>query len=422
MWLLSQLLRRGVQDGRLTVRDAAGGVHEFGPGPQTPDSPPDVAIRLTDKGAAFKIARDPALGAAEAYMDGRLELEDGSEIYDLLKLVTWNFRWARGNELHKITQQPKWKTWLDGRNHDRRAKRNVAHHYDLSDRLYDLFLDADRQYSCAYWRPGNQGDLARAQQDKMAHIAAKLLLEPGQRVLDIGSGWGGLALYLHKVSGVDVLGVTLSEEQLAVANQRAEAAGVADHVKFELIDYRKVTGAFDRVVSVGMFEHVGLPHYQDFFDQVADRLTPEGVALVHSIGRAAGPGATDSFMAKYIFPGGYAPALSQVLPRIEQAGLWTTDIEILRGHYALTTEAWYRTCVEKKDEIIALYDERFWRMWTFYLAGAAMAFRHMGQMVFQAQLSPSMSAVPATRDYIGETEQRYAILAEGPAASRVAGG
>ena len=352
MRLLSALLKRAIQAGKLTVTDYDGAKYVFGPGADEHGEPGDVAIRLTRKGASFKIARDPALGAAEAYMNGQLELEDGSDIHALLKLVTYNFRWIPGNALHKITQQPRWKTWLDGRNHARRAKRNVAHHYDLSDHLYELFLDANRQYSCAYWQPDNGDDLGRAQKDKMAHIAAKLVLKPGMRVLDIGCGWGGMALYLNKVAGVDVLGVTLSEEQLTVARQRAEAAGVSDKVKFELIDYRNVDGPFDRIVSVGMFEHVGLPQYQTYFSKVAELLDDDGVALVHSIGRADGPGATDSFMAKYIFPGGYVPALSEITPKIERAQLWVTDIEILRLHYARTCEAWYYKCVEKKEEII----------------------------------------------------------------------
>lgn len=413
MRLLSALLKRAILAGQLTITDYDGSVHVFGPGSDEAGEPGNVAIRLTEKGASGKIARDPALGAAEAYMHGRLEMEAGHEIHDLLKLVTYNFRWVPGNALHKITQQPRWKTWWDGRNHARRAKRNVAHHYDLSDHLYDIFLDANRQYSCAYWQPDNTKDLGRAQTDKLAHIAAKLLLKPGQRVLDIGCGWGGMALYLNKVADVDVLGVTLSEEQLAVARQRAEKAGVSDRVTFELIDYREVEGPFDRIVSVGMFEHVGVPQYQTYFSKISELLTEDGVALVHSIGRADGPGATDSFMAKYIFPGGYVPALSEITPRIEKAQLWVTDMEILRVHYARTCEAWYRTCVEKKDEITELYDEQFWRMWVFYLAGAAMAFRHMGQMVFQVQLAKSLEAVPITRDYIAETEQRYASLMAG---------
>lgn len=413
MRLLSALLKRAILAGQLTVTDHDGSVHVFGPGSDEHGKPGNVAIRLTQKGASGKIARDPALGAAEAFMHGRLEMEPGHEIYDLLNLVTYNFRWVPGNALHKITQQPRWKTWLDGRNHARRAKRNVAHHYDLSDHLYDIFLDANRQYSCAYWQPENKDNLARAQTDKLAHIAAKLLLKPGMRVLDIGCGWGGMALYLHKVAGVEVLGVTLSEEQLIVARKRAEAAGVSDKVKFELIDYREVEGPFDRIVSVGMFEHVGVPQYQTYFSKVADLLADNGVALIHSIGRADGPGATDSFMAKYIFPGGYVPALSEITPRIERAQLWVTDMEILRLHYARTCEAWYHTCVAKKQEIVDLYDEQFWRMWVFYLAGAAMAFRHMGQMVFQVQLAKSIDAVPMTRDYIADTERHYVRLVGG---------
>lgn len=413
MRLLSLLLKRAILAGQLRVTDYDGSEHVFGPGSDLAGEPGDVAIRLTRKDASGKIARDPALGAAEAYMNGHLVMEDGHDIHALLKLVTYNFRWVPGNKLHKITQQPRWKTWLDGRNHARRAKRNVAHHYDLSDHLYDLFLDANRQYSCAYWQPDNNGSLDRAQTDKLAHIGAKLLLKPDMKVLDIGCGWGGMALYLHKVSGAEVLGVTLSEEQVGVARARAEAAGVADKVKFQLIDYREVTGRFDRIVSVGMFEHVGVPQYQTFFSKVAELLTEDGVALVHSIGRADGPGATDSFMAKYIFPGGYVPALSEITPKIERAGLWLTDCEILRLHYARTCEAWYATCIEKKAEIVELYDEKFWRMWVFYLAGAAMAFRHMGQMVFQAQLARSIDTVPLTRDYIADTERHYARLMAG---------
>ncbi len=413
MRFLSTLLNRAILAGQLTITDFDGSTHVFGPGSDDHGEPGNVAISFTAKGTSGKIARDPALGAAEAYMQGRLEMEAGHDIHALLKLVTYNFRWIPGNKLHKITQQPRWKTWLDGRNHARRAKRNVAHHYDLSDHLYDLFLDQDRQYSCAYWQPDNDKDLNRAQTDKLNHIAAKLLLKPDMQVLDIGCGWGGLALHLNKISGAKVLGVTLSEEQVQVANKRAEDAGVADQVKFQLIDYRQVEGPFDRIVSVGMFEHVGVPQYQTFFSKIAELLNDEGVALIHSIGRADGPGATDSFMAKYIFPGGYVPALSEVTPKIERAQLWLTDCEILRVHYARTCEAWYKTCVEKKQEIVTLYDEEFWRMWTFYLAGAAMAFRHMGQMVFQIQLAKSMETVPITRDYIAETERDYTRLLAG---------
>ena len=296
--------------------------------------------------------------------------------------------------------------WLGQFNQAAKARRNVAHHYDLDDRLYDLFLDADRQYSCAYFTDP-AGDLEQAQHDKLAHIAAKLALKPDSRVLDIGCGWGGLALYLHRVSGADVLGVTLSEEQLKVARQRAAEAGVADRVRFELIDYRALTGRFDRIVSVGMFEHVGLPHYREFFDQVHALLADDGVALLHTIARADGPGATDPFTAKYIFRGGYAPALSQIVPRIERAWLWITDIEVLRLHYALTLEQWYRRCVARRAEIVALYDERFYRMWLFYLATATAAFRNDGHMNVQIQMTRRRDALPITRDYMAAAEARY---------------
>jgi cyclopropane-fatty-acyl-phospholipid synthase len=290
-------------------------------------------------------------------------------------------------------------------NSARQSKRNVAHHYDLSDRLYDLFLDRDRQYSCAYFTdPANT--LEQAQADKLAHIAAKLLLEPGHHVLDIGCGWGGLALYLHQRTGAEVLGVTLSEEQLKVARERAAAAGVADKVRFELIDYRSLTGRFDRIVSVGMFEHVGPPQYRTFFAKCRELLADDGVMLLHTIGRMGGPGVTDAFTAKYIFPGGYNPALSEIVQGYEGLKLFPTDVEVLRLHYAWTIDHWYDRTVAARDQIVALYDERFFRMWTFYLAGAAAAFRTGGMCNYQIQLSRSRTAVPVTRDYIGAAEAR----------------
>ena len=288
---------------------------------------------------------------------------------------------------------------LDTWNWQRRAKRNVAHHYELSDALYDAFLDADRQYSCAYFIDPD-GSLERAQLDKKAHIATKLMLKPGQRVLDIGCGWGGMALYLHAQADVDVLGITLSEEQLKVARARAEAAGASDRVRFELLDYRDVVGQFDRIVSVGMFEHVGPPHYRTFFNKCRDLLTPDGIMLLHTIGRADGPGATDPWVAKYIFPGGYVPALSEMMPSIERSYLWLTDAEVLRLHYAYTLERWYDRVVAAKAEIVSLYDERFFRMWQFYLAGAISAFRHDGHVVFQLQLTRKRTATPIVRDYM----------------------
>ncbi|QXQ06683.1 cyclopropane-fatty-acyl-phospholipid synthase family protein [Sphingosinicellaceae bacterium] len=406
MYLLKTLFDRIIREGDLQVIDHKGVVHRFG---APSDRVPPATFRCTTAARARAIARNLALGAAEGYMDGTMIVERG-DINDVVNAVTWNVRWSRDNPVRfALWRQAALAGWLGQFNQAARSKRNVAHHYDLSDRLYDLFLDADRQYSCAYYTdPANS--LEQAQADKLAHIAAKLDLRPDSRVLDIGCGWGGLALYLHRVSGADVLGVTLSEEQLKVARERAEAAGVSDHVKYELIDYRALTGHFDRIVSVGMFEHVGLPQYRVFFDKVHSLLADDGVALLHTIARADGPGATDPFTAKYIFPGGYSPALSQIVPHIEKAWLWITDIEVLRVHYALTLEEWYRRCVAHKADIVALYDERFYRMWLFYLAAATAAFRNDGHMNVQVQMAKDRYALPLTRDYIAEAEARYRAL------------
>ncbi|MBD8546473.1 SAM-dependent methyltransferase [Sphingomonas sp. CFBP 8760] len=403
MALIDRFLAAQVKCGQLVVTHADGMVRTFG----TPDPAlPDVAIRFTDRGTANRIVRHPALGAAEAFMDGRLVIDRG-DIRDLVNLLKGNSPWERGGSLRPtlpIRMFGAVAHRLDRVNMARRSKRNVAHHYDLSDRLYDLFLDADRQYSCAYFTdPGNT--LERAQADKKAHIAAKLLLRPGMRVLDIGCGWGGLALYLHAKTGAEVLGVTLSEEQLKVARRRAEEAGVADKVRFELIDYRSLGGNFDRIVSVGMFEHVGPAHYGTFFRQCRDLLVDDGVMLLHTIGRMGGPGVTDTFTTKYIFPGGYNPALSEIVRGYEGTKLIPTDIEVLRLHYAMTIDHWYDRTVAARDQIVALYDERFYRLWTFYLAGAAAAFRTGGMVNYQVQLSKSRTAVPLTRDYMGEAER-----------------
>ncbi len=406
MYLLSRLFNRMIRDGELTIVDHRGHAHRFGAPSATV---PPATFRLTDAASARAIAFGPAIGAGEAYMDGRLIVEQGS-IFDVVNLVTYNVRWDRANPVRLgLWRQAAFAARLDQLNLERRSRRNVAHHYDLSDRLYDLFLDTDRQYSCAYYDdPADPLDTAQAH--KKAHIAAKLDLRPGQRVLDIGCGWGGMALYLHRVAGVDVTGVTLSEEQLKVARRRAAEAGVADHVRFELIDYRAVSGSFDRIVSVGMFEHVGLPHYRTFFDQVHRLLTPDGVALIHSIARADGPGATDPWTVKYIFPGGYSPALSQITPAIERAWLWITDIEVLRLHYALTLEEWYRRTVAAEDKIVALYDARFFRMWQFYLSAAVAAFRNDGHMNVQIQLTRTRDALPITRDYMAAAEAKYRAM------------
>ena len=287
-----------------------------------------------------------------------------------------------------------------------KAQRNVAHHYDLNDQLYDFFLDRDRQYSCAYFRTGEES-LEQAQEEKKRHIAAKLLLKPGQTLLDIGSGWGGMALFLSREFGVDVTGVTLSKEQLAVASRRALEGGLADRVRFKLLDYRLEPAKYDRIVSVGMFEHVGVAHYPEFFGKVKDLLADDGVMLLHAIGRMEPPGGTNTWLRKYIFPGGYSPALSEVLAAVEKAGLWVTDIEVLRLHYAHTLRHWRQRFRANREKIMEMagYDERFCRMWEFYLAGCEISFRYMNQMVFQIQIARRQDAVPLTRDYMVDAER-----------------
>ena len=402
MFLLNRLFTKMIRHGELTVIDASGNTHVYGS--PVPDKPP-VRCRLTTAATARAIAINPALGAGEAFMDGRLIIERG-DIRQLVDLVTWNLRWQRDNPIRfALWRQASIAAKIDQINFARRSKRNVAHHYDLDDKLYDLFLDPHRQYSCGYFETP-ETSLEEAQEAKLAHIAAKLDLKPGQRVLDIGCGWGGMARYLHKVSGAEVVGVTLSEEQLKYARAKAAEMGIADKVTFELIDYRSLTGQFDRIVSVGMFEHVGLPHFREYFDTVERLLKPDGVALVHTIARADGPGATDPWTAKYIFPGGYSPALSQIVPAIEKSWMWITDIEVLRLHYGYTIRAWYDRCEARRAEIEALYDERFYRMWMFYLAAAMSAFNNDGHMNVQIQLTKRRDTLPLRRDYIAETEKR----------------
>ena len=404
MALIDHFFARAVKRGELTVIHADGTARSFG----APDAEiASVTIRFTDPSATRRILTDPSLGAAEAFMDGSLVIEQG-DILALLNLFTANNKWedATGNLNAGLLRRgfDNVRFRLDRINMARRSKRNVAHHYDLSATLYDLFLDADRQYSMAYFTdPSNS--LEQAQADKKAHIAAKLAIEPGMKVLDIGCGWGGMALYLHEKTGAEVLGVTLSEEQLKIARERAEKAGVADKVKFELIDYRHVTGQFDRIVSVGMFEHVGTAHYRTFFRKCRELLNEGGVMLLHTIGRAGGPGVTDPFTAKYIFPGGYIPALSEIVRGHEGLRLFLTDVEVLRLHYAYTLQQWYDRATAAKAEIVALYDEKFFRMWTFYLAGSLVAFRNGGLVNYQLQYSRSRTALPITRDYMAEAEK-----------------
>ncbi|MEO7027537.1 MAG: cyclopropane-fatty-acyl-phospholipid synthase family protein [Caulobacteraceae bacterium] len=366
---------------------------------------PRVALEIADRLTLARIMAQPSLGVGEAYMAGKLTLTRGS-MRDLVELAMRHgperLPGARPGALARG-----WARLARERNARVSARRNVHHHYDLSVDLYRAFLDEDLQYSCAYFETPD-ADLESAQRAKKRHIAGKLDLAAGQRVLDIGCGWGGMALSLAAWTGASVDGVTLSEEQLRTARTRAEAAGLSHLARFSLTDYRDVAGPYDRIVSVGMFEHVGRPNYQAFFDKIGRLLKPDGVALIHSIGRADGPSTTDPFTAKYIFPGGYIPALSEVLHAVERAGLWVTDIEILRLHYAETLRHWHERFMARRAEIAAMYDERFCRMWEFYLVGAEMGFRHGDHMNFQLQLTKRVDALPITRGYMEEGERALA--------------
>ena len=402
MALIETLLDKVVRGARLTVVMPDGSARTFG----DPGTGKAMTVRVTDRRALFDIARNPRLGLGETYMDGRITVEDGS-ILDLMRLIVGSNRWERKGEGRAALNKGK-KKWraLFRRNPAAKSRTNVAHHYDVGNDLYRLFLDDDMQYSCAYFTdPSNS--LQQAQSDKKAHIAAKLYLKPGQRVLDIGCGWGGTALYLNRVADVDVLGITLSEEQLKVARQRAAEAGVSDRVKFELIDYRSLTGTFDRIVSIGMFEHVGAAHFDEFFATCRNLLAEDGVMLLHTIGKYGKAAAPDPFTDKYIFPGYHLPSVSQLAASTERARLITSDLEILRVHYAYTLNHWYDRAMANEKRIVELYDERFFRMWTFYLAGGVVAFENGSMCNFQAQYVRDRYALPLTRDYMIETERRY---------------
>jgi cyclopropane-fatty-acyl-phospholipid synthase len=387
--MLQKLLNSIIREGALVVRGPDGKAYAVN-GARAEDA--SLVVRIRDAKTLWRIARHPELAVGEAYMDGGLTIERGT-LYDFLALATRN-----GRNL-------KPRGWPDmmHKNPRNASRRHVAHHYDLSGELYRFFLDADRQYSCAYF-PLPDMTLEQAQAAKKRHIAAKLLLKPGQRVLDIGSGWGGLALTLAEDYGADVTGVTLSAEQLGESRARAAKRGLEQHVRFALQDYRDVEGEFDRIVSVGMFEHVGPAQYEQFFATVAERLAPDGVALLHTIGNYRGPNANNPWIEKYIFPGGIVPSLSQIAQSVERADLFITDVEVLRLHYAETLKAWRERFAAHRDEVRALYDERFCRMWEFYLAGAEAGFREGDLVVFQVQMAKSRAVVPATRDYIAAAE------------------
>ncbi len=406
MALFHAILSRLIRKGTLTVRYPDGTLRRYRGGAEGPVA----AMEIRTRRALRRMVTNPALAFGEGYMDGEILPIEGSDIHALIDLLCLNLYDERGTG-HPGERAMEWLRWvrrrLDQLNPAGRAERNAAHHYDLNGRLYALFLDRDRQYSCAYFPTGEE-TLEEAQALKKRHIAAKLKLDrPGLEVLDIGCGWGGMALTLARDWGARVTGVTLSKEQLEVARARAAEAGLADRVRFELMDYRAWDRPVDRVVSVGMFEHVGIDHYRTFFRMLHGALRPDGVALIHAIGRSDGPGSTNPWLAKYIFPGGYSPALSEVLPAVEKAGLWVTDIEVLRLHYARTISHWRRRFAANRDAIASLYDERFCRMFEFYLAGCEVAFRHMDQMVFQIQLAKRHDAVPLTRDYMLDWERAH---------------
>ena len=404
--LLARVLERIISVGRLRLVDASGASYTFEGAPGS-----NVTIRLRDPALHWKLIFRPRLYLPEAYMDGALTIEEGN-LYDLIDLLAANVdAHPKGLVARFLNVSATLLRRLHQYNPAPRARRNAAHHYDLSDQLYELFLDRDRQYSCAYFREGVD-DLDTAQLDKKRHIAAKLLIRPGHKVLDIGSGWGGLALYLAGECGADVTGLTLSIEQHKAATRRAATARLSDRVKFCLRDYREEIGCYDRIVSVGMFEHVGINHYGGFFAKLKSLLTPDGIALLHSIGRKDGPSSTDPWIRKYIFPGGYVPALSEVVPIAERLGLWITDIEILRLHYAETLSAWRTRFEGNRERIRTIYDERFCRMWEMYLVGAEVAFRRQDLMVFQMQLAKSANAVPLTRDYMFDWEHRHGAAAD----------
>jgi cyclopropane-fatty-acyl-phospholipid synthase len=404
--LLRHFLSKFIRRGTISFTTAGGSTFTCGDGTGTP-----VKARFLTRSAEIRILLHPELALGEAFMDGQFVVEQGS-LADLLAILMgqpevlpaglatgeW---WARYFIRH--FHQLNWRS---------RSRRNVARHYDLDGGLYQLFLDSDQQYSCAYFETLD-ASLDDAQLAKKRHLAAKLLIQPGQRLLDIGSGWGGLGLYLAEIAGAEVTGVTLSSEQLRISNRRAAERSLAGRAKFLLQDYRDVDGPFDRIVSVGMFEHVGVSFYETFFRRCAELLTDDGVMLLHSIGRSSGPDATNPWILKYIFPGGYMPALSEVLPAIERAGLLVCDIEILRLHYAETLKAWRERFMARRAEAVRLYDERFARMWEFYLAAAEMSFRKQGLMNMQIQLTKRQGVVPMTRDYIFHAEARLRAIENG---------
>ena len=409
--LLDRYLSGAVTHGTLTVIHADGVERTFGaPAPGFAD----IRLRLIGKNTAREIVLDTRLGAAEAFIAGKLVIDRG-DVMELACLLRQNSPFDRGGNFGAVSPARKWLNKLAGRidsfNEARSARSNIARHYDLGNDFYELFLDPEwLQYSCAYWAREDM-TLGEAQTAKLAHIASKLALAPGQHVLDIGCGWGGMAIYLARHFDVTVTGITLSGEQVALARERVAHAGLSDRVTIELTDYRALPergNKFDRIVSVGMFEHVGVPQFETFFRACANLLTDDGVMLLHTIGRMGNPGTTDAFTRKYIFPGGYIPALSESVAISQKVRLLASDIEMLRLHYARTLRAWYANCLAHRDDIVGMYDEPFFRMWIFYLAGATAAFENGGLCNYQIQYTRNRRSLPVTRNYMIEAEARLA--------------
>tara|TARA_Y100001968_G_C19366329_1_gene722704 strand:+ start:255 stop:1469 length:1215 start_codon:yes stop_codon:yes gene_type:complete len=403
--LLELLLKQLMKKGTLNVIDHRGKLKTFGN-----NQGPSVTIRLHNRSVSRKIALNPRLAVGEAYMDGSLTVEDGGSIYDFLDLT--------GSNLHVLDELTivRIRNWLSGwtrplQQHNPLgvARNNVAHHYDLSDDLFDLFLDSDRQYSCGYFDSQNS-TLEQAQKAKKRHLASKLILDkPGLKTLDIGSGWGGLGIYLHQETGANVTGLTLSKEQQKYAEKRTQDLQIQGDVRFLLQDYRRETNLYDRIVSVGMFEHVGIKHYGEFFNKVGSLLKDDGVAVIHTIARWDGPSVTNPWLRKYIFPGGYCPSMSEIFSAIEKTGLKVLDTEMLRLHYADTLRHWSRNFAYNRNKIKEIYDERFCKMWEFYLAGSEIAFRRQDHMIAQLQIAWDQEAAPLTRDYMVEWEKNHQI-------------